>query len=137
MGPGTHVIERILKQVKPANYVDALALKHDIAYLQSGEQFLSDLEAAWRADYTIEGNLMRFGLLSRTLIDAVTHVLPVLPNFHLNLKQSLPDNVIADLKQRANPMLKPYGLEYQGLATVDLLDDYHYVTCKSRSMSGN
>lgn len=33
MGPGTHVIKRVLSGIKPINHNDTLALAHDINYL--------------------------------------------------------------------------------------------------------
>lgn len=108
-----------MKGVKPTSYVDALALQHDIAYLSSGEQFASDFEAAYRADNSVQGILMRIGLLSRSAIDAITHVIPFLPNFHLNNSEEVSKEVIHELKHRANSLTEQYDLLY------DLDEDDH------------
>lgn len=42
MGPGTHIITRLLNRVKPINRVDAAAMIHDIEYLNP---FISEYQA--------------------------------------------------------------------------------------------
>jgi hypothetical protein len=44
MGPGTQVITNLINGVKPVNYTDALAIRHDLEYLR-GNFNLADLQA--------------------------------------------------------------------------------------------
>lgn len=44
MGPGTHIFEKITAGVQPKNYVDRLAMVHDINYmLANGNHLLMDV----------------------------------------------------------------------------------------------
>lgn len=115
MGPGTRVLTRLLQNSRPTSYVDALALRHDIEYLSSGEKWKSDLRAALQAPTSLQGVVMRLGLLSRVAIDAVTHMLPGIPKFHLNSSQGLPEPVLAEVKRIAKPMLEEW----------DVVDEYY------------
>lgn len=109
LGPGTHIITKILKQIKPTSYVDALALRHDIEYLQDGEALFSDIRAAKQADTSIQGVLMKIGLVSRTAIDLFLHVFG--KEFHLNRRPpKLTQQQYQFIKDRARPMLEEYGV---------------------------
>jgi hypothetical protein len=72
MGPGTHVIDRILKGVAPTSYTDAVALQHDIDYLTDKDPIISDLKAIWLADNTMQGVVMKTGLVARSVVDLLT-----------------------------------------------------------------
>ncbi len=125
MGPGTRVITNVLEGVKPVNYVDALALQHDIRYLRDGEQFESDLMALAQADYSLQGALMKLGLLSRTAIDVLTHLIPWAPKFHLNANSSraLPEQQIHQLQHLAQPLVDEFSIELCDFThSFDLLD---------------
>ncbi len=113
MGPGTRVLTRLRAGIKPTSYVDALALRHDIEYMSDGEKFLSDIRAALSADNSIQGVVMRVGLLSRVAIDLLTHALPRVldkqaPNFHLNTAAG--ERYISEAKALATPMLAEWDL---------------------------
>jgi hypothetical protein len=84
--------------------------------LRNGEQFKSDLSAAWQADLSLQGVLMKIGLVSRSAIDVVTHLLPFAPKFHLN-GSNVSDKEIVELKQLAQPLLAPFDLEYDFVST--------------------
>ncbi len=110
MGPGTHVLSRLLRGVKPTSYNDALALKHDIEYLQDGEMFESDLRAAFNSTGGLQGALMKIGLLSRSAIDAFLHLFG--SKFHLNKRpKGLSTDVYNKAKELAKPMLAEFNID--------------------------
>lgn len=117
MGPGTHIITKILNQVPPTSRIDAIALKHDIEYLTDGEKYLADIQAiyATRGESTnsLQALAMRFGLSIRMLGDLLTHVIPYAPKLHFNKDAGLTQQQMTYLKNKANNLLKPYNLEYE------------------------
>jgi len=73
MGPGTHVVRRVLTNTKPVDYVDAIALKHDIDYMVAAgdEQALTKADNAAIAlapNLSVTGQIMRNGLILRQLL---------------------------------------------------------------------
>lgn len=67
MGPGTHVITRILRGDKPVAHNDFLAMLHDVQYLQTvgHEPTIPDQLAVVLSDYSVPGLAMKAGLLTR------------------------------------------------------------------------
>jgi hypothetical protein len=115
MGPGTHVIENLLNGVQPTTYNDALALRHDIEYLADGEKFTSDLKAISQSDWSLQGIAMKLGLTARSSLDLLTHVNPLLPNFHPNGRTDKLTGVETKKLQQmlmklAQPTLDRYGI---------------------------
>jgi len=51
---------------------------------------------------------MKLGLTSRMAIDAVTHMVPFLPNFHLN--GNLDKEAVMSLRNEAQPLLEKWGI---------------------------
>jgi len=113
MGPGTHIVNNILSGVKPTSYNDALALRHDLDYLTSGEKFGSDFRAIRDSDYSVQGLAMKAGLILRSVGDLATHAIPNVPNLHLNNNEdnSVPLYLVEHLRKMAQPLLSPYGLK--------------------------
>lgn len=72
MGPGTHVSERVRKGVNPTNFVDMMAMVHDINYLlANGDRdllFKADAIAVTRALGHEGSTLMTLGLTARTVL---------------------------------------------------------------------
>jgi len=65
------VVTKVLSGVLPVTQPDFLALMHDIDYLKySGDESLvakvADMKAILSSDYSLEGLLMKAGLLART-----------------------------------------------------------------------
>jgi len=110
MGPGTHIFNNLLNQKQPTSQPDALAVRHDIEYLRSGEKFGSDLKAAAESDFSLGGWGMKIGLVARTSYDAWSHLLD-LPNLHLNNAQSVPDNVYEAAQTLARPLLAKWNVQ--------------------------
>jgi hypothetical protein len=78
MGPGTHIIQRILDAVQPKSHSDALALMHDIDYLIDGGDEDKIVAADQRAIdsakfYTLEGVAMKLGLTIRSWLHLKIH----------------------------------------------------------------
>jgi len=74
MGPGTHIFANIINGVQPKSYHDALALMHDIDYLEYGsanklEVALADDQAINNSNYSLQGILMQMGLSIRKFLD--------------------------------------------------------------------
>jgi hypothetical protein len=73
IGPGTHVIHRVLDKIPPIDHDDALALIHDIEYLAYGGVPTAinhiDDHAINNARYTPGGMAMKIGLLFRKTFD--------------------------------------------------------------------
>lgn len=70
MGPGTHVVKRVLNNTKPNNYVDAVALKHDIDYMVAAgdERELTKADNAaisLAPSLSVAGQIMKKGLALR------------------------------------------------------------------------
>lgn len=81
MGPGTHIIERIINNVQPVNKIDALAQKHDLDYLfatNDSERDAADdraIQAAnqlyLRPDEFIAAKFMSYGLTANKILRKV------------------------------------------------------------------
>jgi len=110
LGPGTHVVNNVLSGVKPTSYVDALALRHDIEYLTTGEKFYSDLRAAYNADMSAQGLAMKVGLISRVGIDVLTHLIPGIPKFHLNNSINPSKQLLEQVYETGQMLLNDYDL---------------------------
>jgi len=98
--------------VAPTSYVDALALKHDIEYLSDGEKFASDLSAVYNSDWSVQGIAMKIGLLSRVGLDAITHLIPFAPKFHLNGRTDKLNVKTIDLQRKLARLAKPHLARY-------------------------
>jgi hypothetical protein len=73
MGPGTHVIDRVMNGVQPTSRVDEISREHDIDYLDTtAEPIWADIKAVTSLgfDPSVEANAMRLGLGARSLVDA-------------------------------------------------------------------
>lgn len=111
MGPGTHIITNILNGKKPVSETDAIALQHDIDYLTSEEPIFSDLRAIYKSGFDLQGIAMKTGLGLRTIVDALLHTTPFIPNFtHINGRQvndidMTDEELIPLLRQRANDLI--------------------------------
>ncbi len=108
MGPGTHIEERILKNIRPTTHIDQVAMEHDIDYLSDNEPIISDYKAILKTIVAhnlyeqVQGAIMRYGLTLRSIYDGILHLLP-LPNIaHINT----PSNKYKQLQQLARN-LKP------------------------------
>jgi len=113
LGPGTHVINRIMSGVEPTSYDDALALRHDIEYLADGEKHHSDYRAYSSASWSsLEGLALKFGLLGRSVIDKIAHF--VGKEFHFNGRTDtspISTKLLqAALLHVATPWLKTWGV---------------------------
>ncbi len=60
---------------------------------------------------TPRGMLASIGLKSRVAIDALTHMLPFIPNFHLNKDAGLTRHQYYELVQRADEILSKWNLK--------------------------
>lgn len=112
MGPGTHVITKVLNGVEPTSYTDALALRHDLQYLTSGEKFKEDWQAIAASDWSTQGIAMKVGLTGRIVFDAVSHLLPFDKKFHLNNSKNIDDELLKEVVQKAQPMLAKWNIKY-------------------------
>lgn len=112
MGPGTHVIGNILNDIVPKSKTDAVALIHDIDYLTNEEPIISDFRAMSKAEWDLEGLAMRTGLGIRSVVDALMHIIPFVPNFtHLNGRTTndinmTDDELIPLLRDRAEALTR-------------------------------
>lgn len=86
MGPGTHVVDRVLRRVKPTSHNDTLALRHDLDYLdRNKEPIISDLRAIMKSDASLQGAAMKIGLGLRSAFDFLEHLHPLGTRFsHIN-----------------------------------------------------
>jgi hypothetical protein len=77
MGPGTHVIQRVIDNVQPLSHADCLALMHDVDYLIYGgnedDIVAADQRAIDSAQYTLEGVAMKLGLKFRSFFHLAIH----------------------------------------------------------------
>lgn len=65
---------------------------HDIDYLTEEEPIISDIRAMKSAEFNLEGLAMRTGLGIRSVVDALLHIMPLIPNFtHINGRK--PDDI--------------------------------------------
>jgi len=73
MGPGTHIVDKIVRGVMPQSKHDCLALLHDLRYLsaKTKEQLtLADDNAIRNADYlSLQGLSMKLGLNLRSILN--------------------------------------------------------------------
>jgi len=84
MGPGTHVVDRVFQGVRPTSQPDSVALQHDIDYLTKEEPIISDLRAIVRSNNSFQGQIMKAGLMSRSIADAFFHMNPIANLLHIN-----------------------------------------------------
>jgi len=89
MGPGTHIVERLIRGIKPTDPVDAIAMWHDLDYLTDEEPIFSDLRAILRTysvpfEYSGKALAMRLGLTFRSFLDLAEHALGISSVTHLN-----------------------------------------------------
>lgn len=109
MGPGTHIVHKIINKIKPTSYNDALALKHDISYLSGGEKYNDDYSAISNSDSTFQGYVMKAGLYARIYIDKLAHLFGT--KYHLNDESGkYRPEFIEYLKEKSEGLLRPYGL---------------------------
>jgi hypothetical protein len=98
--------------VEPTSKTDALAMLHDIEYLEDGEKFSSDYKAASSAPYTLQGQLMNIGLKARMIADVYAHQYGT--KVHFNGRTDKNDISTYDLQQellqRAKPFLEKYNI---------------------------
>lgn len=68
MGPGTKVITNLDKGVKPIDYIDQLAMYHDIEYIRNNYD-ISDLQAITKSynKISLPAIAMRTGLVARMI----------------------------------------------------------------------
>jgi len=112
MGPGTHVVSRLIRGITPTDPVDALAMQHDLDYLTDEEPIFSDLRAILRSYTTppkffLKALAMRFGLGLRTLVDALLHALDIPNVTHLNYDLRSLDKELFNRLQMVALKLKP------------------------------
>lgn len=106
MGPGTHVIQRIIDGMKPTSYTDSIAQQHDIDFLTQKEPILSDLTAIMKTDNSFQSFIMRLGLGARSVADYLIHVNPYVPNItHINKRTDTMDLTDEELVQFLNGKL--------------------------------
>jgi len=79
LGPGTHVISNILNNKQPTSYTDYVAMLHDIDYLSNGGQDHADAVAMSRADNSLQGFAMKFGLGARVFASTLKEALGLKP----------------------------------------------------------
>jgi len=117
MGPGTHILERIGKGIKPTSYADALALRHDLHYIFGMSPVQADLVAISDASkkLSLDSLAMILGLSTRSLIDTIGH-LGGAELLHFNKRSDNLSLSNDDLKKliipRANNLMKPFGIQY-------------------------
>jgi hypothetical protein len=97
--------------IRPKSHNDALALKHDVEYLTSGEKFSEDWYAIKNSDWSMEGVAMKAGLSLRIIGDSLSHINPLIPKIHLNSKEDIDKEVLKEVKLRANKILKDFNLK--------------------------
>jgi hypothetical protein len=77
VGPGTHVITKIVNSVMPTSATDAIALKHDVDYLIANDNYneivRADMRAITQSDFGIQGLLMKLGLSTKLLLGYSFH----------------------------------------------------------------
>jgi hypothetical protein len=110
MGPGTHIITKILNGVKPNSKTDAIAMIHDIDYLTQEEPIYSDLRAIFQSGFDLEGLVMKTGLGMRSVLDALMHIMPINNITHINGRQyndinMTDEELIPILRQRAEGLI--------------------------------
>jgi hypothetical protein len=110
MGPFTHIVTNVLNSIEPTSYNDALALRHDVEYLRSGERFYSDWKAIKESDWTPQGIMMKLGLAGRITGDIITHLLPFSPKLHLNGSE-LTEKQIELIQDKASKLLMKWGIK--------------------------
>lgn len=76
-GPGTHIVDRIMRGVLPTNQVDLVTMVHDIQYLKlSGKNpYETDLRSGVQADFSWQGWLTKLGLTFKAAHNLVTGTL--------------------------------------------------------------
>lgn len=73
LGPGTHILGNIRNRVKPINYADYIAFKHDIDYAIGVDPLWADVKAIARtiAQPTVSGLVMSIGLGLRSVLASI------------------------------------------------------------------
>jgi len=75
MGPGTHIVNKILNKIRPVSFHDRIALDHDIDYLRNAGKstYEADLKAIKLAATrpNLEGISMIAGLGTKVIVDSV------------------------------------------------------------------
>lgn len=73
MGPGTHIVSKVMNRVKPTSFHDELALQHDIDYLKAAgtSTYDADIKAISKAITrpNLQGLSMAAGLGSKVIYD--------------------------------------------------------------------
>lgn len=98
MGPGTHVIDKIMNNIKPVDYNDLVAQQHDIDYLTDEEPILSDIQAILNSRSGLNGVALRLGLTIRTVLDILLMPLGLHKYTHFNKSQT--GNLAEDRKMQ-------------------------------------
>ncbi len=112
MGPGTPIIDRLYQGVIPVDHVDEVAMYHDIDYTTSEEPIFSDLRAiagSFKVDTfkeLVEAEAMRLGLGVRSIVDAILHTLPFMPNVtHINEELGVSKEDLLTLAKQLKPTI--------------------------------
>lgn len=71
MGPGTHTLQRIIKDSKPQNHNDAVSLEHDLDYMVM-DKMTADVKAIHESEFSLDGLALKLGLTARTALDLLT-----------------------------------------------------------------
>lgn len=117
MGPGTHVITKILNGVLPKSETDLIAMYHDIDYLTNEEPIFSDMRAIGKTEFNLQGIAMRAGLGMRSVADAFLHLTPFKNIAHLNGRTdnvSVSTEELVDvLRQKADLLAEQFRSQQQ------------------------
>ena len=76
VGPGTHTLEKIIRNVKPADKLDEAALAHDIDYAimqNDGDRVIADMEFKERAGINMVSSVAQAALAARDYISTHDH----------------------------------------------------------------
>jgi len=108
MGPGTHVVKRVLGKVKPSSYTDQIALRHDLDYLDNNkEPIVSDIKAIIKTDNSLQSLAMRVGLTTRSIFDILEHLAPFGTRYsHINGRTDKLDLTDKQLFEHLNSIVK-------------------------------
>jgi hypothetical protein len=76
MGPGTNIITNILKDVRPINETDHVALHHDLDFLRANGDYMALMQSDWKAiknsGFSLDSMLMKTGLTLRSILSTLT-----------------------------------------------------------------
>jgi len=107
MGPGTDIVGRLERGVRPTTHIDEVAMYHDIDYTTDKEPIVSDLMAILQTyrihniSEFIQAAAMRVGLTARSLLDAMMHLLPIENPTHIN--KVINNDKLYDMAQQLTP----------------------------------